>query len=854
MTTLFLDLDVKRDKKRPSTDVQVRKALDIAAKLKHDNPCLENAVPCISGNGAYLLARLNFQTDIQTRTLQYRQFLRNLQVQVAGDPDVDLDTKVFDLPRVMAVMGTLKIKGVADDEHPYRMAQFIGEPIPEVSEKLTEAITISTPAPSSVREGQEAPECLRPSESPQCPGLELVLTEPRQVSDCSRVLFTFLVAMKYRQWSLEDIYAQIENIATRITHKDGSPAQFTGFSASRKRSWVEHNYQIANAHSRPCKVVEEVLGELSCKKDCPFEGKSLSCGHYPISPAPDADGRRTMSLDKARVKMMEDVSARVEQLIKQRRVLVLKYPPGSGKNWLAAELLKNKKCIWLTNRKEELEKIEKDLAGGLEFRTIKSKDELCTYKVFDAYRKKGYFNRESEGCRQCPDHKSCEYKKQFDDSSTLLMPSKHLTTGVLHQKNLTPELIIVDEDCLRELVDKVEIQANDLVAFRAYLSSQQLLSGELDELIKALIDALSLKEAADDPGLIFTLGRLVEDPVTLVRTVIESIEFNKFIALAQTEYIANLPPFPAANLIIELGHEADRPGGNSRIHLQGTKIVIHKFHNLDLLWRFPVVVLDASADPLIYEKIFPYREIEYLDLPITRKARVTQITNAPMGRDRYLNNDKNFAKIMEFIRQNAKGNVGIICHKKYESKLHKTFPEAVIAHYGALRGSRAFESCDSLFLVGMYFRNREELRRQAEAIFYYEQRIDPSSHVQAKDYGMDKENKQIWGLYDYSDSRLKAVADLCQAEEMRQAAYRIRPLEHNRDIYILSNVPIPGLPPDKLIKLNLADNTYKKFYRRAKYLKKIGKLSNYKGLANDLEISEYRAKRYWNRMPESLKM
>jgi len=127
ITGFFLDID-PADRKRPTDDATHQVAIDKAQEIVNAYPFLQDSSILSSGNGAQLLARVLFTQDLE-ETVQKIKVLSDKirKTHFSGDRYMKLDA-VHDLPRVMSAAGTLKIKGEATDDRPYRLVQFYSDP------------------------------------------------------------------------------------------------------------------------------------------------------------------------------------------------------------------------------------------------------------------------------------------------------------------------------------------------------------------------------------------------------------------------------------------------------------------------------------------------------------------------------------------------------------------------------------------------------------------------------------------------------------------------------------------------------------------------------------------------------
>lgn len=125
---LFLDFDPKRPTGIPSTDMEHEAAI-MRAKSCWDR--LEDIgwpapILCDSGNGAYLLYRIDLpndsaSTELINRCLQVLAFLYD-------DDAVTIDQKVGNAARIMRVIGTLNCKGDGVAERPHRRSRLLEKP------------------------------------------------------------------------------------------------------------------------------------------------------------------------------------------------------------------------------------------------------------------------------------------------------------------------------------------------------------------------------------------------------------------------------------------------------------------------------------------------------------------------------------------------------------------------------------------------------------------------------------------------------------------------------------------------------------------------------------------------------
>ena len=140
ITTCFWDLDVvseERSKGHPASDEELKQTLRAAELLSRQDGLALNSVICSSGNGHYVLApAVPVAIDSLEVARQFKQFChlaaQKIAPQVKG---VKIDP-VYNLSRVMRVIGSTNLKGQATPERPHRQACFVTEPTPASSMAL----------------------------------------------------------------------------------------------------------------------------------------------------------------------------------------------------------------------------------------------------------------------------------------------------------------------------------------------------------------------------------------------------------------------------------------------------------------------------------------------------------------------------------------------------------------------------------------------------------------------------------------------------------------------------------------------------------------------------------------------
>jgi hypothetical protein len=152
ITACFFDIDVvsqERTKGCPASEEELQQSLRVATLLSREDGLALSSTICCSGNGHYVLAPIvPIPVDSDETAAQFRQFCRQLAAKIARQVKGIRIDPVYNLSRVMRLMGTVNGKGKPSDERPHRRAHFVTEPVPAKSMALHHMI-LNTEIPAS---------------------------------------------------------------------------------------------------------------------------------------------------------------------------------------------------------------------------------------------------------------------------------------------------------------------------------------------------------------------------------------------------------------------------------------------------------------------------------------------------------------------------------------------------------------------------------------------------------------------------------------------------------------------------------------------------------------------------------
>ena len=234
----------------------------------------------------------------------------------------------------------------------------------------------------------------------------------------------------------------------------------------------------------------------------------------------------------------------------------------------------------------------------------------------------------------------------------------------------------------------------------------------------------------------------------------------------------------------------------------------------------PILLLDAQGDPQLLSRLLG-REVETWEINATPDAEIMQIVDGMYGITSLWNGkqkkptrtlERLLDKVVFPIAQSDPAHTLIVTWKKVADYLRELqdageiSPLVAIEHYGNLSGSNAYESRKNNILLGTPQLSPNDLEEMAHALFITgeapisaetEMRWEKYAYQDCDGYGYQVKVRR------YIDQRVNMLAKLQREHEILQAAHRTRPLLHDgRRIFLLTALPIPSLPPTRLMTVD----------------------------------------------------
>ncbi|NTU77918.1 MAG: hypothetical protein HGA45_00705 [Chloroflexales bacterium] len=538
---------------------------------------------------------------------------------------------------------------------------------------------------------------------------------------------------------------------------------------------------------------------------------------------------------------LAEARAQITTLVEQHATagegfLVLVHPPGTGKGFNTALGLKQWMqtvptgddgsgfLVWTAQRKEQVHDQQ-----GIALIPLAGRHPGNCRKLAEAQilAQKGYSVKDALCARRCPFVGGCRYLRQFGQEGDFFASAPLLkATGWWEQAGV----VVLDEFDPAGLITHVQLTTADLAA----MSRASLKAPAIQTALRWVAQAVATTTDRTLGGVLFLdeLTRQAERDGADLATMLASAQaelpppdqLNMLIGLPTGATLADyqaLPPGHTATLLAQLAkelrlhHEGRRT--TSRIEARGGRLelFLRVEHLIGRLARAdqPKIILDATANAGLLRALFPGTPVRVEQPAIAGAARVIQVVGrdwakrslrshsadtASRQRDRWIED------VASHIRPGRKTLV--VCTLAWEEALRaglaaRGHTDVVVAHYGALRGSNAYQGYD-VILAQVYHPNLDAVVREGRALFAddaepLDERVVTEGRILTDATGA------VWRVWvpAFADRRLDALLQQRREAELLQCALRGRPFDHpDVQITLLFSLPLPGLPPTVIVE------------------------------------------------------
>ena len=242
ITACFWDIDVvsiARKDGHPASEEELLESLDGAYLFFGQTGLALTTTICFSGNGHYVLTPIvPIEVDNKEIAHKFKIFCQQLAMEFAGYyPKLSFDP-VFNLSRVMRLMGTYNLKGIPIKDRPHRTANFVTEPIISKSMALHHMI-LNTEVPTIQNSRTNLSNAIK------CDLLK--------IAKCAFVQW----CRNYPEKVREPLWFAL---ATNLARLEGGPELFHEIS-----SLDEHRYDYQQTQRLIERVLKSEYGAVSCE-------------------------------------------------------------------------------------------------------------------------------------------------------------------------------------------------------------------------------------------------------------------------------------------------------------------------------------------------------------------------------------------------------------------------------------------------------------------------------------------------------------------------------------------------------------------------------------------------------------
>lgn len=421
---------------------------------------------------------------------------------------------------------------------------------------------------------------------------------------------------------------------------------------------------------------------------------------------------------------------------------------------------------------------------------------------------------------RCVHFGSCEYINQFQspprDSVTkgnVVRLYTHASLGLPRneiEEERQPDLVIIDEGFLSSLVDNFpKVLAEDV---RRHIKSERH-----RRLGSRIVDSLADPES---PGLFEEFREAGVNPRDLneidLSFLAPGVSFED--ERGTPAAVASAETYNALRSLLRVLSEEFRSAWQkspARLWYDNDegKIIICEQKELRVNAKCPVLLLDATADPILLDRLLPFTKYKKID--VHQNAIVTQVYDRTGSNTWWDGNADRVQELVEVLKAwVASGEKPlVISHKRMADTLRRENLDGVsIGHFGGIRGSNEYKDCTVVFITGRNSPPPPLVEQQARAIFWeaepplaYEITADHLPLSLEGYWLSDRSAQEQSGVMvnSFRDKRIAAVHRQIREAETIQAVARLRLVwsPHAKYVFLLGNLPVE-LPVDRLRAFN----------------------------------------------------
>lgn len=603
-------------------------------------------------------------------------------------------------------------------------------------------------------------------------------------------------------------------------------------------------------------------------------------------PTAPAQHEGKLDLDSARSLLNEYLDQQLSRPVKPKRLHLIKGPCGLGKTYSICEKLgaTATKAIVLTLENELAShhlRVINEVGGGHARRMPVLRESPCPHPgEYEATVRRGYKPSAGFPCRNCRiGPRNCPYLLGFQDATdadVLCCAAVYHTHDGFYEGygNDHRPFVIFDESCIDLLLAPKSNQIGDWTAWRRLLEGwpkdrQQMdHSNDLRTLVQWLLNAVT--DFENDP----TKPKFLPLPIPgdLHRPGLKkSPSLDRWLNKTSTEPNNRLVP----NLYNEALYLLTEPNASillERIERHDGDVVLVRFRRRHPLPEDKeVFILDATANEDILRALAPDWDIQVWDCPpIEQKGNVLQIMDYDVSRNRIKkevarHRDSNpswLVQVLDRILEKEQRGVPIISFKCITNNpTQESDILGLLDNRNSLDASYNYPcrgyniDADSLIVLGTPYKDEATIWELSLAVYGMDGL--PGSDYRRYD---QQSGDFVAGNMGYNEAHLKPIIEFLVSSDLSQAIGRVRPLQNECTVYVISNAPIPDWEVQQFCASELFDmrthlrkdasNTYERFVAATERLLIDHPWVKNSDVCASLSLPQRTGRNYWRRLKD----
>jgi len=632
--------------------------------------------------------------------------------------------------------------------------------------------------------------------------------------------------------TVEEAFNEIATWQTTC-HYDKSPEERSKRLLPNIKSIYKMKFKFYCGYARELK--------LPCDQSCPLYNKKKGIREIKAETAGNTD----LTIEEARTEILEAFNENLKTRDTDKKSLLIKSPPGTGKSTIGNKFYtekhrnhRNNIFILAQARIDHLKELQD--RGELPADTwqiIRGRKQIkeeykegeepgnC-YKadeINELCKKRGFYHiphlcklgcNYKELCESSP----CMYLGQWDTGKNMAMTHEMLLLGGSNIKKVTR--VIIDEIPLSSFIEKIEAPAIEITQsvielerqymkapyFYIYKTLHAMAEGlKIAGQTKVLNGSDFLKRFEFDFSRLAPPGKDLDFILSVKPSDIwESKEYywrQDFCSILQAEIKDWRTHGDSYNSNIYLKyHEKHK---NIEFYFLRKRELKEKIKNAG------IIALDATTDKSIWEQAAGTQMQEkVINISLPEGSKVIQVYSGRYGKTYHTKNPA--------IIQKEQAIIDLLRDKAFfggwnAAKESLTFPDAeCFGHFYGTRGTNRFEDYPIACIFGTPNIQPDHFKETVRGFYAGTAPLDFTIEKTPVRYGANIEGKDYETKIPRAiDPRVQAFWEIHRESEILQIAHRIRPLLNPKIIYLITSLPIPGLPPTELLTLTDLLNSLK---------------------------------------------